>query len=429
MSNPAAGPIGAVPPPPGETPNFTNPRDVLHTLHIAYMITVQVIIIVFFVVRVYVKLLAAGRFRLEDCWCPRGQFFTVLLNGSVFFKIRLGEGYHIWEITADNFIELQKWLYVSSLLYTPAAFFTKAAILLLIVRVFSVDRVVARTLHVLLGFFLVCYIPAQVAKTAVCIPVEAFWDPTIRDFKCINQTKLFIYDTALGIVSDLAVLLVPTVLTWTLRMSLLKKVKIVGLLGTGGVAVGITAYRMHLVLKFEDTVDPTVDFVPLDWTVTGELAIGLVCACFPSINYLLEQRSANRSLPSTTQTSTRSRWRSTSKKYFGTLSSCCSRLTGANKSQGAWLRSTTATNRMLEPSESTRRLADGTPSATPETERSEPRREDYDIELAVLSRRPTHPFDAPGPSRNLLDGDAGGGWLAPLPTLRPLPDVGREHPG
>ncbi|KAI8153869.1 hypothetical protein K4K49_005136 [Colletotrichum sp. SAR 10_70] len=387
MSSSSSGPIGAAPPPPGETPDFANPRDIFHTLHTVYMAIIQIVVVVFFAIRV-----VAGS-------CLLGWFFTVLLNGTVFFKLRHGEGYHIWEITEANFLELQKWLYISSLLYTPAAFFTKVAILLLVVRVFSVDLFVARTLHALLVFFLICYFPAQVAKTLVCIPINAFWDPTIRNFKCINQTKLFIYDTTLGIVSDLAILLIPVTLTWTLRVSLLKKVKIVGLLGAGGVAVGITAYRMYLVLKFEDTTDPTVDFVPLDWTVTGELAIGLICACFPSINYLLEQRSLRRISPNTPR----------------------STFTGGSTRNRTWLRSTNATSRD--------RLAstpNWTPNMSPETERSEPRREDYDIELAVFSRRPTHNFDSPGPSRGPEGGDEG--WLGPLPMLKPLPDVGRECP-
>ncbi|KAF9873544.1 integral membrane protein [Colletotrichum karsti] len=425
-SPPSTGvPIGAAPPPPGETPDFDHPRDVLRTLHIAYMIIVQVIVVVFFGIRVFVKLSAAGRFRLEDWSCLLGWIFTVLLNSTVFIKIQFGEGFHIWEITQTNFIELQKWLYISSLLYTPAAFFTKVAILLLVVRVFSVDTIVARTLHALLGFFMICYFPAQVAKTLVCLPVEAFWNPAIRDFRCIDQTKLFIYDTTLGIVSDLAILLVPMILTWRLRVSVMKKIKIVGLLGAGGVAVGITAYRMNLVLQFEDTKDPTVDFVPLDWTVTGELAIGLVCACFPSINYLLEQRTLRNGPTPNTPRSTSSKWRNASRKYIDTITSCCTRWTGSSATSRTWLRSNNfATSRD--------RLA-VTPNATPETERSEPRREDYDIELAVLARRPTvDSFAARGPSRGgggVLEGGGGEeGWLAPLPMLKPLPDVGRECP-
>ncbi|KAF6801037.1 integral membrane protein [Colletotrichum sojae] len=429
-SSAPAGPVGAAAPPPGETSNFEHPRDVLHTIHLVYMSLVQVVVVVFFFLRIYVKISAAGRFRLEDWSCLLGWLFTVLLNSTVFFKLQFGEGYHIWEITATNFIELQKWLYFSSLLYTPAAFFTKVAILLLVVRVFSVDRIVARTLHALLWFFLVCYFPAQVAKTLVCVPVDAFWNPAVLNFRCINQTKLFIYDTALGIASDLAILLVPIALTWTLRVSVYKKVKIVGLLGTGGLAVAVTTYRMYLVVQFEDSKDPTVDFVPLDWTVTGELAIGLVCACFPSINYLLEQRAAPAPNPNAPRTPP-AWWRIASKKYVDVLSSLgvgCGSRVGGGTGNRTWLRGTNTTTAASR-ADSTARLA-----ATPETEASEPRWEDYDIELGVLSRRPTHPFDAPGPSRDILQsvgrgGEAGGprkadeGWLAPLPALSPLPDM------
>ncbi|GKT55620.1 integral membrane protein [Colletotrichum tofieldiae] len=211
------GPTGAAPPPPGETPNFDNPRDAGYRLHTVYMSLIQAIVVFFFALRVYVKL---------------------------------------------------RWIYISSLLYSPAAFFTKVSLLLLTVRVFSVDTKVARALHGLLVFFLLCYIPAEVAKAAVCIPVQAFWDPSIPNLKCINQTKLFLYDGAISMFSDLVILVVPVVLTWRLRVSTVKKVKIVGLLGAGGVAFAVTIYRTVLVVRFQNSMDPSVDFVPVDWTTT-----------------------------------------------------------------------------------------------------------------------------------------------------------------
>ncbi|OHW99577.1 integral membrane protein [Colletotrichum incanum] len=261
------GPTGAAPPPPGETPDFESPRDAGYRVHMVYMSFIQAIVVFFFAVRVYVKLLVNGKFRVEDWSCLVGWIFTVVLNSTVFLKLHFGEGFHIWELTASDYMELQKWLYIGSLLYSPAAFFTKVSLLLLTVRVFSVDPKVARALHGLLAFFLLCYIPTQVTKAAVCIPVQAFWDPSIPNFKCIDQTKLFMYDGAISVSSDLIILIVPVVLTWRLRVSTIKKVKIVGLLGAGSVAVAVTIYRIVLVVRFENSKDPSVDFVPIDWTV------------------------------------------------------------------------------------------------------------------------------------------------------------------
>ncbi|KAJ0163789.1 hypothetical protein CTA2_2405 [Colletotrichum tanaceti] len=261
---------------------------------------IQTTVVVFLAIRVYVKLLANEKFRLEDWSCLVGWIFTVMLNTPVFLMLHFGEGFRVREITAKDGhpsssyqIDRLQWLYIGSLFYSPAAFFTKAAILLLTVRVFSVNKIVARTLHGLLAFFLLCYIPKEVAKAVVCIPVPAFWDPSIHNFKCINQLNLFTYDSTLSIISDLIILVVPVVLTWKVKVSTFKKIRVIRLLGADGVAVAVTVCRLFLVIeRLDDPKDPTVEFIPVDWTIMGELAIGVVCACVPSINYLHEQRTA-----------------------------------------------------------------------------------------------------------------------------------------
>ncbi|KAK2055581.1 hypothetical protein LY76DRAFT_628233 [Colletotrichum caudatum] len=293
MAN-SPGPTGAALPPPWETPNFENPRDVYHTAHIVYTSLVQTIVIFLFAVRVYAKLSVDGRFRLEDWSCLTGWIFTVVLNSVIIIRIYHGLGFHIWEITKSNYVMIQKWTYISNLLYSPAAFFTKMALILLTVRVFSVSTGVVRALYSTMVFFLLYYITMEFLKAFVCNPVQAYWDPTIPNLRCINQTILFICDTSIAMLSDLVILGVPTVLAWRLRVSTAKKLKIILLLGTGGLGVAVTVYRMFLVVRNNATTDPTTDFVPIDWTVTGELAVGVICACFPPINHLIEKRAARR---------------------------------------------------------------------------------------------------------------------------------------
>ncbi|KAK2030574.1 hypothetical protein LX32DRAFT_716576 [Colletotrichum zoysiae] len=290
MAN-SSDPTGAAPPPSWETPNFENPRDVNHTAHIVYTSFIQAIVVFFFAVRVYTKLSVIDRrFRLEDWSCLIGWIFTVVLNSVIMIRIHYGLGFHIWEITKSNYIMIQKWTYISNLLYSPAAFFTKMALILLIVRVFSVSTVVARALCSSMVFFLLCYITMELFKGFVCTPVQAYWDPTIPNFRCINQSTLFMCDTSVSILSDLVILVVPTVLAWRLRVSTAKRLKIILLLGTGGLGVAVTVYRMFLVFRYRAATDPTTEF----HNRAGELAIGVVCACFPPINHLIEKRAARR---------------------------------------------------------------------------------------------------------------------------------------
>ncbi|KAK1994308.1 hypothetical protein LX36DRAFT_584601 [Colletotrichum falcatum] len=353
----STGPTGAAPPPPGETPDFDNPRDVGHTSHLVFTSFIQAIVVIFFAVRIYVKVSVNGKFRLEDC------------------------------------SQLQ-WMYISSLLYSPAAFFTKTSILLLTVRVFSVDATVARILHLLLAFFLICYIPAEVAKASVCIPVQSFWDRSIANFKCIDQTKLFLYDSSLSAFSDLIILIVPVVLASRLRVSVLKKIKIVGLLGTGGVGVAVTIYRLYLVDKYDSSTDPTMDFVPLDWTVAGELGIGIVCACFPSINHVLEERAARAAL---------------SKESRGPLSWWRQRLKTCYDAFTSWMPGSRKTEAQKCDLVAVIDTMHG-------SENSEPKKSDYDVELAALAI--SHPDPHPGELVHSGAGGHGQNRLTPLPAIR-----------
>ncbi|EFQ31743.1 uncharacterized protein GLRG_06718 [Colletotrichum graminicola M1.001] len=384
MTN-STGPIGAAPPPPGVTPDFDNPRDVGHTSHIVFTSFIQAIVVLFFALRIYVK------WELSD-WMDLHRHHE------------FDRSYECVSSTEGaEWMAINGWMYIGSLLYSPAAFFTKISILLLTVRVFSVDAAAARILHLLPFFFLICYIPAEIAKACVCIPVQSFWDQSMTDFKCIDQTKLFLYDSSLSAFSDLIILIVPMVLASRLRVSTLKKIKIVGLLGTGGVAVAVTIYRLYLVNKYDNTKDPTMDFVPLDWTVAGELGIGIVCACFPSVNHVLEERAARTALESKEPQGLSRWWRETSKR-------CSDALSSWGQAHGYRMPAFRRTE------EEQKCDSVGGVSALPESENGEPKKLDYDVELAAVSASHLDPH--PG---ELVDSGVGGygqNCLTPLPIIR-----------
>ncbi|KAK1585116.1 uncharacterized protein LY79DRAFT_591661 [Colletotrichum navitas] len=384
MTN-STGPTGAAPPPPGVTPDFDNPRDVGHTSHIVFTSFIQAIVVFFFALRIYVK------WELSD-WMGLHR------------NHELGRSYEcVSSPEGAEWMATNGWMYISSLLYSPAAFFTKTSILLLTVRVFSVDATVARILHLLPVFFLICFIPAEIAKACVCIPVQSFWDQSIPNFKCIDQTKLFLYDSSLSAFSDLIILTVPMVLASRLRVSTLKKIKIVGLLGTGGVGVAVTIYRLYLVNKYDNTKDPTMDFVPLDWTVAGELGIGIVCACFPSINHVLEERAARRALAPKEPHGLSRWWRETSKR-------CSDALSSWGQAHGCRMPASRGTE------EEQKCDSVGGIDATLESENGELKKLDYDVELAAVSASHLTPHLG-----ELVDsevGDHGQNRLTLLPIVR-----------
>lgn len=99
-------------------------------------------------------------------------------------------------------------------------------------------------------------------KAFICQPVSAFWDPEIlnRGGHCMKQTTIFVADTFFSIITDTAVLVLPIFLAASLKLSFLKRIKVIIMLGAGGVAVAVTIYRAVLVFKYQHTTNYTQDF-------------------------------------------------------------------------------------------------------------------------------------------------------------------------
>ena len=79
----------------------------------------------------------------------------------------------------------------------------------------------------------------------------------------MNQTTIFIADTSFAVLTDAVILVLPIFLAWSLRVPFLKKLKVIVMLGAGGVAVGVTIYRAVLVVEYEHTENYTQDFAKI----------------------------------------------------------------------------------------------------------------------------------------------------------------------
>lgn len=131
-------------------------------------------------------------------------------------------------------------------------------------RVFAIERRVSKGIKIFIWGLLLAYIPIEFLRIFTCFPIRTYWDPSVRNAHCLNQRKIFFSSLSVSIVTDLIILIVPIPLTWKLRMPLRKKIKIVLLLGAGGVATALTMFRTYKAVQFVDSDDITVDYTPID---------------------------------------------------------------------------------------------------------------------------------------------------------------------
>ncbi|KAH8839997.1 hypothetical protein MCOR01_009159 [Pyricularia oryzae] len=254
----------AAPPPPGVTPNFAQPEDVLYTINFVTQIASMALVTPFVAMRVLVKAYISPPFLVEDYVCVLAWVLSTAYSVTAILMYKFGGGYHVYELSVEKYEGFLKALYADTLVYGLNAYFTKVALLLVIARVFNSFRKTRIITFLLVGAMAFYYAPMLFLKMNVCRPISGFWTPLASMEPgapapvCLNQRAMFVADTIISAITDTAVLIIPIPATVSLRMPWQRRLKVWSMLGLG------------------------------EWpqlrASTAEVGIGLICACLPAIN-------------------------------------------------------------------------------------------------------------------------------------------------
>lgn len=131
-------------------------------------------------------------------------------------------------------------------MYGPNAWFVKVTLLLVVIRVFNINRSFVLFWYAFIVAMAGYYVPVLFIKMNICHPINSYWDASIPA-KCLDQRAIFVADTVVSAVTDLAVLLAPVPVIMALTMSFKQKVRVYLLLGAGGVATIASFIRQVLI--------------------------------------------------------------------------------------------------------------------------------------------------------------------------------------
>ncbi|GAB1202339.1 hypothetical protein APSETT445_000951 [Aspergillus pseudonomiae] len=179
-------------------------------------------------------------------------------------------------------------VYVTMVMYGPTAYLTKVSLLWIMTRVFSPFRKAVTFIYIFLGIMLAYYIPAVIVKIRICDPISKFWTPD-QPGSCLNQRAIIMADAVVSVVSDLIILLVPLPLTLGLQLPTKKKMRVMGILGAGGLAVASSIIRLILIVYTGQSKDGTMAFMRINMFGNAEIAIGVICACLPALSAILSR--------------------------------------------------------------------------------------------------------------------------------------------
>ena len=121
------------------------------------------------------------------------------------------------------------------MIYSPAIFLAKLSILLQFRRLFDVART-GKThiaIHVLIWANFWFYFPYLGATVFQCVPRAKIWDIFITTGGCINLKAAFIAASAINVVSDFSILLLPLYRIQQLKIATKKKIGVMSIFAVG----------------------------------------------------------------------------------------------------------------------------------------------------------------------------------------------------
>ncbi|KZL63776.1 integral membrane protein [Colletotrichum tofieldiae] len=282
--------MGAAPAPEGVVPNLQYPQDALHTINLVSQIFSVTLVSVFMFLRLYAKAFVTPPMYIEDFFDTENS--PRIRDGCSCVVHRFGGGFHAYEISKEDFENLRLTsilgLYADALVYGPTSFFVKLSLLLVVIRLFEQYRKTSLWTYAVIVFMVGYYLPVAIVKALMCRPVAGFWDATVEAV-CFNQHAIFVADTAVSALTDMAVLSLPIPVTLTLKMSWTKRLRVIAMLSTGGLATAASIIRMILVVQLQKSDDESVSFIRFNLLGTVEVSIGIICGCLPSVNILFQR--------------------------------------------------------------------------------------------------------------------------------------------
>ncbi|KAL2867420.1 uncharacterized protein BJX67DRAFT_85348 [Aspergillus lucknowensis] len=314
----------AIPAPPNEVSDLENPEDVIHTVNFATQVVCIVVVTILVALRVLIKARLRSSWVLDDYmtilgWvCSRsyqmqtelmgarysswataptcsfvGPLSDTSLQGLTRIVNHYGGGYHAWDVSKGDMINFQKASYAITLLYVPMVFVIKLALLAMMLRIFAPDRRKVLIIYASIAILVLYYIPALFIKIFFCHPISAYW---YGGGKCMNQRNVIIADATISMASDFWILVLPIPMLWSLQMSLNKKLRVLGILGAGGLATGFSIWRLVMMVEESQTPDTTWFWIHCVLTANAEAGIGLICVCLPTLSsYFVSRRLKSQS--------------------------------------------------------------------------------------------------------------------------------------
>jgi hypothetical protein len=164
--------------------------------------------------------------------------FALLLSVACLVGEHYGLGKHIWNLNS-NLLEIAydvgrvtKALYGCYLAYSTSITFCKLSIIATYTRIFP-NGALRYSIYAIGVVVIIFWITSVFCIIFTCVPVEAAWDYSITDAKCIHILDYFYTCAGVNIATDLLLCFLPLPTIWKLQMPQAQRIVVCIIFGMG----------------------------------------------------------------------------------------------------------------------------------------------------------------------------------------------------
>ncbi|PHH91350.1 hypothetical protein CDD83_812 [Cordyceps sp. RAO-2017] len=200
-----------------------------------------------------------------------------------------GIGKDVWTLQPQTVSNFQLYFYVLEIFYVTMMALIRVALCFFYLHIFPGVRI-RRVLWGTVVFNALFGFAAAIATIFQCTPIRYFWVMYKERFPrghCINMNVLGWVHGALNIAINLWLISIALNQVRKLDLHWKKKLSVSLMFLTGIFDTVVSVLRLHSLIHFANSWNPTWDQFGVAWWSTIEIEVGLLCTCMPTLRIIL----------------------------------------------------------------------------------------------------------------------------------------------
>ncbi|KAI0502780.1 hypothetical protein F5B22DRAFT_652745 [Xylaria bambusicola] len=209
---------------------------------------------------------------------------------SIYMAVRGGLGYHIEQLQPFQIEIFSKTTFIAQLLYAVSLGFIKLSIARTFQRIF-LTRSFRIAAYVAMGLTVAWVLQTIFIGALICQPVSLNWDPKARGH-CGDEKAAFTSVSAVDIVTDIYLLLLPVRPLYHLQIGRTQKIYLALIFSGAFLTVAVTAIRVWEVYAV-DYDDLSYSIITTLYLTIIQPGVGMMVACSPHLKPILDLFSSS----------------------------------------------------------------------------------------------------------------------------------------